>query len=86
MCFLGWVEETDSLLLGVRLLSLVKAERLIALNTKRLYLKRCDVVMGASAVFSKRVSSLKMMKQRGFWTRCSLAMLDLLAPLSKELQ
>ena len=46
MCFLGWVEEIDSLLPRVRLLDLIKAERygvcerLIALNTKRLYLKR----------------------------------------------
>ena len=46
MCFLGWVEETDSLLPRVRLLDLIKAERyggcdrLIALNTRRLYLKR----------------------------------------------
>ena len=46
MCFLGRVEETDSLLPRVRLLDLIKAERygvcerLIALNTRRLYLKR----------------------------------------------
>ena len=43
MCFLGRVEEIDSLLPRVRLLDLIKAERyegcqrLIALNTKRLY-------------------------------------------------
>ena len=46
MCFLGRVEETDSLLPRERLLDLIKDERyggcdrLIALNTRRLYLKR----------------------------------------------
>ena len=46
MCFSGQVEETDSLLLRVRLLNLIKAEiyggceRLIALNTRILCLKR----------------------------------------------
>ena len=46
MCFLGRVEETDSLLPRVRLLDLIKAERyggcdrLRALNTRRLYLKK----------------------------------------------
>ena len=43
MCFLGRFEDIDSLLPQVRLLVLIKAERyggcerLIALNTKRLY-------------------------------------------------
>ena len=61
MCFLGRVEETDSLLPRVRLLDLIKAERyagcerLIALNTRRLYLRGYDVELEASGVFSERV-------------------------------
>ena len=51
------VEETDSLLPRVRLLDLIKAERyggcerLIALNTRRLYLKGYDVELDVSGVF-----------------------------------
>ena len=46
MCFLGWVEETGSRMPRVRLLDLIKANRyggwakLIALKTRRLYLKK----------------------------------------------
>ena len=55
MCFLGRVEEIGSLLPRMRLLDLIKAERyggcerLIALNTKRLYLKE-DAMLNWEAV------------------------------------
>ena len=61
MCFLGRVEETDSLLLWVRLLNLIKDERyggcdkLIALNTRRLYLKDTMLNWKPVEFFSKRV-------------------------------
>ena len=61
MCVLGLVEETDSLLQQVRLFNLIKADRyvgwekLIALESRRLYFMGIQCALEASGVFSNKV-------------------------------